>query len=380
MKVQLDAVETRVGTYQPALDGLRGICIAAVLLYHLDPGGWFQGGLLGVSVFFTLSGFLITRNLVGELDRGDRVDVVRFWSRRVQRLAPAALATLAAITIVTVISERGWAAAGLARNATAAVWGVANWNMIDVGRTNVLSGLGPVGPMWSLAVEEQFYFGIAILFVVLRGRNAIRNLTLVLSAICIASVVIALMLGAYVPRREFGTDTRAGELALGALLAIVASRHPELFTRRVPVQRAMGASCLAMLGLLFVGIGYHPDRLARGWIIVVGLLSVGAIVGLLSGGPLTTLAAWRPLVALGRISYALYLVHWPIILFTRDPLLGLTGTKSDVVRVVLCVLAACVLHLVIEQPARRKKIQPRRIMITWLAASVAVTVGAYALL
>lgn len=380
MKVQIAAVETRVGTYQPALDGLRGICIAAVLLYHLNPSGWFGGGLLGVSVFFTLSGFLITRNLVGELDRTNGVDVVRFWSRRLQRLAPASLATLAAIVVVTRVSERGWAAQGLARNIAAAVWGVANWNMIDVGRTNVLSGLGPVGPMWSLAVEEQFYLGIAILFVVIRGRHAIRNLTVVLSAVCVASVVIALALGDFVPRREFGTDTRAGELALGALLAIVASRHSAVLNRYSSILRVVGLACLAMLGLLFVEVAYSPAWLDRGWIIVVGLLSVGTIVALLSGGPLTTVMSWRPLVALGRISYALYLVHWPIILFTRDPLFGLSGAGSDAVRVVLCIIAAWLLHVCVEQPSRAVQVPPRRIMATWVAASLMVTAGAFVLL
>ncbi|HRE01517.1 MAG TPA: acyltransferase, partial [Ilumatobacteraceae bacterium] len=94
------------GVYTPALDGLRALCIAAVVLYHLDPTGWFDGGLHGVSVFFTLSGFLIVRNLVAERETTGGIDALRFWGRRVQRLAPAALATLVVVSVITLLPDR----------------------------------------------------------------------------------------------------------------------------------------------------------------------------------------------------------------------------------------------------------------------------------
>lgn len=367
-------------TYVPALDGLRALCIAAVVLYHLRPTGWFSGGFLGVSVFFTLSGFLITRNLVSELMVVGRVDVMRFWSRRVQRLAPAALATIVAVVLVTRLTERGWSERGLARDATAAVWSVTNWNIIALGRRNVLLILGPLVPMWSLAIEEQFYLGIALVFVAVAGRSSLRTLAIVLAAVGVASVVLAASLGTFAPRLEFGTDTRAAELAVGALLAVHSVRRPALFTGRVPLTRAVGAACLVALVLLFLGAGPQRARLFSGPIVLVAVLAAGVIVALMTGGALARAASRPSLVALGRMSYALYLVHWPIILVTHDPLLGLTGVPATIVRAALCLGCAWVLHVAVEQPLRRWRASPPTVLASWVLASVAVTVAASLLL
>ncbi len=377
MQTRTPGVRPLTSPYSPALDGLRAVCIIAVLLYHLDPSGWFDGGFLGVSVFFTLSGFLITRNLVNELESVGKVDVVRFWSRRIQRLAPAALVTIVGVIALTRITERAWSRDGLARNATAAVWSVANWNMIEVGRTNVLSLLGPLGPMWSLAVEEQFYLGIAILFLVARGANALRNLTFALAALCVASVVIATALNDYGPRLEFGTDTRAGDLAVGARLAVVAHRRPTIFTDHVGIKRAVGAVGLGLLGFLFVGGLYDRSWLFEGPVLAVGLLAAAVIVALMTDGTMARIAGWSPLVALGKISYSLYLVHWPIILVTRDPLLGLDGLAAQIARAALCIGCGWGLHVAVERPIRSLDLTPFHVFGWWLAGSVIVTATAF---
>ncbi|MEO7397359.1 MAG: acyltransferase [Ilumatobacteraceae bacterium] len=385
METRTRAGRAATSRYTPALDGLRAMCIAAVVLYHLSPAGWIRGGFLGVSVFFTLSGFLITRNLVDELTTTGSVDAVRFWSRRVQRLAPAALVAVAAVIAVTALRERGWSRVGLARDATATIWSSANWNMIDVGPENVLRLVGPLAPMWSLAVEEQFYLGIAILFLVVRGRHALRNLAVVLAFICIASIVTSIVLaatpGGYKPRLEFGTDARAAELAIGALLALAAHHWPALLTRRAGVTQAVGFASLVTLILLFVRPTNDHSWLLSGGFVVVSVLVTLLIVAMLNDGEgtLATAAAWRPVVALGRMSYSLYLVHWPIILLTHDPFLGLSGVSAKVVRLVLCLVCAWVLHVVVEQPARRPRLGAARIIGLWLAASVALSALAFIL-
>lgn len=366
--------------YSPALDGLRAICISVVLLYHLDPGGWFRGGYLGVSVFFALSGFLIVRNLATEVSTTGRVDVVRFWSRRVQRLAPATLATVAAVLVFTKITERGWSTNGLFGSTLAAAFSMMNGHVIHVGRQNVLYILGPLGPMWSLAVEEQFYFAIAVLFVVARGRNTLRTVTIVLCAVTVASVAVSASLNDYLPRLEFGTDTRAAELALGGLLALAVHRWPTLFTDRVVIKRAIGAVSLVVLVLLFTAVIGSPEVLFQGWIFVVALLSVAVIIALMTEGRLGRAASWPPLVALGRISFALYLVHWPIILITPAPILGQSGLRANIVRAVMCLLTAWLLHVVVEQPMRKMRSTPCRILLVWLSALIALSAVAYAVL
>ena len=380
MRVRTSGEHVQTSQYSPALDGLRAICIAAVLLYHLDPGGWFRGGYLGVSVFFTLSGFLIVRNLVAEVSATGRVDVVRFWSRRVQRLAAATLATIAAVLVVTKITERGWSTNGLFRSTLAATFSMMNWHVIHVGRQNVLYTLGPLGPMWSLAVEEQFYLAIALLFLLARGRHALRIVAIVLCLVTVVSVAISATLNDYLPRLEFGTDTRAAELALGALLALAVHRWPTLFSRHVVMKRAIGAASLVVLVLLFTSRFGSPEVLFQGWIFLVGLLSVAVIIALMTEGNLARAASWPPLVALGRISFALYLVHWPIILITPAPILGMSGLAADGVRAAMCLVAAWLLHVVVEQPVRALRSTPQRILLAWLTTSIALSAAAYALL
>ena len=380
MRVRTSGEHVQTSQYSPALDGLRAICISVVLLYHLDPGGWFRGGYLGVSVFFTLSGFLIVRNLVTEVSATGRVDVVRFWSRRVQRLAAATLATIAAVLVTTKVTERGWSTNGLFGSTLAATFSMMNWHVIHVGRQNVLYTLGPLGPMWSLAVEEQFYFAIAALFFVARGRRALRTIAIVLCAVTAGSIAISASLNDYLPRLEFGTDTRAAELALGALLALAVHRWPNLFTDRVVIKRAIGAASLAVLVLLFTAVIGSPEVLVGGWIFLVAFLSVAVIVALMTEGRLARAASWPPLVALGRISFALYLVHWPIILITPAPILGQSGLGADGVRAVMCLVAAWLLHIVVERPVRTLRSTPRRILLVWLSASIALSAAAYAVL
>ncbi|HRE01518.1 MAG TPA: acyltransferase, partial [Ilumatobacteraceae bacterium] len=206
----------------------------------------------------------------------------------------------------------------LGRTIAAATWGLANWRMIDVYRTNVLAGLGPLAPMWSLAVEEQFYLVVAVLFVVVRGRRWMATLAAVFATVIVASVAIALSLGDFEPRREFGTDVRAGELAAGALLALALARNPEWIGRHRRTASIAGAVALGVALLVFVGIGPGHGWMTRGWIIGLAAVSVVVITGLLADGPVATALSWRPLVALGRLSYSLYLVHWPVILLIRD--------------------------------------------------------------
>ena len=162
--------------YEPALDGLRALAIAAVVLFHgfASSGfsGWVRGGGLGVSVFFTLSGFLISSLMLDQLAEGGRLALGTFWMHRIRRLVPAALAVLA---LVVLCGAAGWLSIRPGE-VVAAAWSATNWHVIAGGQGNLLRTIvGPLGPTWSLAVEEHFYLLLAAAFFVMVRRNRSRE-------------------------------------------------------------------------------------------------------------------------------------------------------------------------------------------------------------
>src|SRR5258708_559961 len=139
-----------------ALDGVRGVAVLAVLLFHTDT--WARGGYLGVDVFFVLSGFLITSLLLGELDRTDRIDLRRFWARRASRLAPALLLLIALAMALGSFVAPLESASGLRDDALATLAQVVNWRFVDtIGHSLVGMARSPFQHCWSLAIEMQFY-------------------------------------------------------------------------------------------------------------------------------------------------------------------------------------------------------------------------------
>lgn len=172
--------------YVPALDGLRTIAVTLVVLYHLGVPG-FGGGLMGVAVFFTLSGYLITTNLVSTKLRHGTFRLGTFWFRRFRRLLPAVITTLVAVLFLTVAFDSG-SLGTRAAQALSALFYVNNWHTIAAGNSyfDQFAGLGPLDHMWSLSIEEQFYIFwpllLVVLFALLRGRRRIVTATLALTA------------------------------------------------------------------------------------------------------------------------------------------------------------------------------------------------------
>jgi peptidoglycan/LPS O-acetylase OafA/YrhL len=382
------ASDQRSIPYEASLDGLRALSIVAVLLFHACATaglpGWFRGGGLGVSVFFTLSGFLITSLLMTEVDRRGQIDVVRFWTRRMRRLAPAALVTVLAVLVV---GRSAWLTVRRA-DAVAAVWSATNWHVILAGRSQLLHTIvGPLGPTWSLAVEEQFYVLLAIVVVLAAWtRRPDRTLAVVFGTVVLATIALANTVSDVSPRLEFGTDVRAGELAIGGLVALAVRRAR--VTRpaggRAPraVLAADGAGVAAALtiGWLITHATYSPPWLLRGGFCAVAVASGTLIVAGLAHGRLAAVLSWSPLVALGRTSYALYLVHWPVILVMSPERTGWHGWILVAARAMVALGLATALHLGVEQPVRSMaSLGARRTTAWWLAGSAAVTLAALAL-
>ncbi len=173
-------------TYVPGLDGLRTLAVTVVILYHLGIGG-VPGGLLGVGVFFTLSGYLITANLMRSWDRRGNLGLKTFWLRRFRRLAPAMIVTVIAVLLLTVALDRG-ALTDRAGEGLSTFFYVNNWHTVfsEASYFDNFGGPGPLDHMWSLSVEEQFYLVwplllLALLFVLRKRRTLVAWATVLVA-------------------------------------------------------------------------------------------------------------------------------------------------------------------------------------------------------
>lgn len=343
--------------YQPSLDGLRAIAVVAVLLYHSDFAA-ARGGFLGVSVFFTLSGYLITSLLLGEQARTGRIAPGRFWARRFRRLAPASLAAIALV----VATARWWATTSQEQSLVGDAWAalalVANWRFVVADQSYAeLFNADPSTLLhfWSLAVEQQVYLVYPIVMMgVLAVARRRRWLTpTLLSALAGASLVSLVLTGdrdvAY-----YGTHTRAAEFLVGALLATV----PASWLGAVELRRrlvAVGWVALGGLGVLVATTDQQVGWLYRGGFPVLGLVWSALIAGALVPGSLRSTLSWRPLVAVGAVSYGVYLYHWPVYLALDPDRVGVDGPALFAVRVAVTAGLAIASYRWLERPVRERR-------------------------
>ncbi len=320
--------------YVPALDGLRGIAVLAVMLYHLYlplP----QGGYLGVDIFFVISGFLITGLLLEEWRASGRLDLPRFIARRALRLLPA----LAALLVVAAPFVAWPYVAGALLYAT-------NY-LAALGRLSYMGS--PLAHLWSLAIEEQFYLLWPAVLGLLLRRLRPRALPVAI-AIAIAAIAAwrAHLAGfASWERLHLATDTRADALLVGCLAAALAP-HLAPLARRPAARALAGLSATALgLALLLVPRQWHP--LDEWGLLALALASAVVVLWVArpgAGGPLR----WRPLVATGRISYGLYLWHWPVYLA-----LDACGLGHPLCKLGLAALVAVASYRYLEAPCLRLK-------------------------
>lgn len=366
------ATHLHVREHVPALDGIRAFAVLAVLLFHaesLSPGTHrFQGGFLGVSVFFTLSGFLIAGQLLREHQRTAHVDLAPFTSRRVARLAPVALTVIAAVVLTTPTPLATWKAFQRA-DALAAVWQLTNWHLAWLPDSAGFRLVHPLTHFWSLSVEVQLYAMVAVAAVFARRGDMPARLRRLAMAGWVMSLCMALVLHSTVRREEFGTDVRLAEFAAGVLLAIWL---PRLDSR--PVRLAGGAAAV-LFAVAVVFVGRNEFWLANGGYALLSLCWICWIAAAHLPGRLQRVCAWRPLVLLGGISYSLYAVHWPIVLALPDARLHVSGLGAVAIRVVASLLAAVALHRLVERPLRTRLAGSpvHRSVAMWLGAAVAVS-------
>jgi peptidoglycan/LPS O-acetylase OafA/YrhL len=371
--------------YEPGLDGVRAVAIVAVLLFHADVTGT-GGGFLGVSLFFTLSGYLMTTLLLREHAESGTISLRGFWRRRIRRLAPAGLLTLA----VVVISAPLWLDAiqqrHLRGDALASVGYVANWHFAVAGRAyaDLFAAPSPLQHLWSLGIEEQFYIALPLIVVAMlhvghRSRAAHR--VGVLAAVLLAASGIAALVTRNNTVAYYGTHTRAGELLAGVVLAAVLTRLPlpqwSPNARRSAAVAGVGAAGAFVALVMVCGTG--STWLDHGGFTASSAVWVMVIVAAMVRGPVRWLLSCAPLVAIGRVSYGLYVLHWPLYLLLSSERTGLTGLALVCVRLVAAGAMAAACYRWIERPIRYPKpARARRSVVPWFAAAAA-TVAVVAL-
>ena len=369
------------------LDGLRGLAVIAVILYH---GGvsWSGGGFLGVEVFFVLSGFLITSLLLAEWLSSGAIALRAFWARRARRLLPALFVLVVAIGIYYAAEGPSKAVPGFWGDGLAALLYYSNWHQIAAG-TNYFAASGPVSPFqhtWSLSIEEQFYVVWPLLVLGVAGwvrrrvrdgqAAALRTLFVVSVTGAIASAVeMALVFdgGRGLDRVYYGTDTRASGLLAGAALAtFFALRRHRRESQPEQVRTVPGAGrgrllrgCLSgASGALLVGVLVEIWRASgsASWVYPYGFVAIDlAVVGLIAAVALlprsvaARVLALPPLQATGRISYGLYLWHFPLFLWIDSEATGLSGMRLLLVRLTATVVISVLSYVLIEQPIRQRR-------------------------
>ena len=369
--------QPRADEYRSDLEGLRGVAILLVLLFHAGiPGA--AGGFVGVDVFFVLSGFLITGLLVRERERHGRIDLPAFYSRRARRILPAALVTAVVTLAFSLIVLAPIDLPGVAGDAIASVLSAGNIRFAASSMDYFASETAPSPFLhyWSLGVEEQFYLvWPALLILAMRSGRPRLGAGIVLIAVLVGSYAAAnLLTGISAPWAFYSLPTRAWQLALGGLLAVTATWH-----MRVPawIRAPVGWAGLAAILAAVVLIG--PATPYPG---VAALLpTIGAAGVVLAGERCWSVASvltLAPLRFLGRISYSLYLVHWPLLILpTADLALGAVLPVGERVALALAsIVLAAASYRWVEQPFRtaRAIALPTRRTIALAGAAVAATI------
>lgn len=343
-----------------ALDGLRGLAVIAVLLFH---GGKLQGGFLGVDLFFALSGFLITSLLLAEIDATQRVHLVAFWGRRLRRLLPAVLLLLVGVTIITTIIASVPERAATLNDGPWAQAYVANWyavaNDSDYWGSFELPRM--FGHLWSLAIEEQFYLVWPVVLAVIAWRSRRVHRTVMIVCVVASLLSLAQMLRLFDeanPTRVYiGTDTRASSLLLGALLAAAPLRSAanQLTSRMAGAFNWFAVALVAAIGLFWtVADGPGSPWLFRGGLFAHSLLSASVVAGCAArpDAMVSRAIGWEPLRITGVLSYSLYLWHWPVYAWLSEDRTGMSGWPLLALRLAASFAAAAISKRLVEDPIR----------------------------
>ncbi len=341
--------------YRPDIDGLRATAVVAVVIYHGFPR-LFPGGFVGVDVFFVISGYLITQLIARDLDEG-RFSLAEFYARRVRRLFPALIAVLFATVAVGIWIFLPSELTSLAKNALASAFFSANLMLLsEAGYFDIAARLKPLLHLWSLGIEEQFYLAwpIALWLTSPRWRTVIILVTM------LASFALNVALVETHPQATFYLPfTRVWELLAGAALVGISIKSSMLRT----MLSAVGCATCITIGV------YHPQMTFPGWAAVVPVVGAAATI-LAEGSFLNRTVLSHPITTyIGKISYPLYLWHWPLLVFAN----AYAFRKLSPIEVSLLIAAsfalAALTYEVIEKPIRFGKRAGIKVALVGMSAT-----------
>jgi peptidoglycan/LPS O-acetylase OafA/YrhL len=363
--------------YIPGLDGIRALAVLGVMANH---GGvpWFVGGFLGVDAFFVLSGFLITTLLLREWDRLRRIRLGAFWARRARRLLPALLMVILFVALYEAVLVPRGTYPDLRLDALSSLFYVANWHFILIG-SNYFNANGLASPLthtWSLAIEEQFYvvWPIVVLLVMKLTRSLRTLLWVCLCGVAASAIEMAVLFrpGTNPTRLYYGTDTHGQCLLVGATVAVVLAMvaNPRSRVRALQgrsevgwsvsarTQRVLagaGLAGFALCAVLWSQVNGYDAFLYRGGFLVAALASSAVLVCVVCAprAGVSRLLSLAPLRWIGRISYGLYLWHYPLFIWINGARTGLTGAPLFLVRCAVTFAVATLSFYLVEQPIRR---------------------------
>jgi peptidoglycan/LPS O-acetylase OafA/YrhL len=353
--------------YMPGLDGLRAIAVLAVLAFHLGYG-WAPGGLLGVGVFFTLSGYLITDLLLAQLGRSGGIRIISFWLARARRLLPALFVMLAMVVAWVTLFGPAQPPSFREAVAAAAIY-VSNWWLIfqHISYFARFAPQSPLNHLWSLAVEEQFYLiwpFLLLLGVRIVGdtphpsgiRPRLAGVTLVLALASAIAMAVLYHPSLDPSRVYYGTDTRAFELLTGAALAMVwPSRRlrPRVRASAQLTIDGLGVAGLLVIALLIWRTNQYSSFIYDGGFVLLSAATVLLIAALVHPAcKLGPILGWRPLRWIGVRSYGIYLWHYPIIVLTTPATFHRTDLLRDALQVAATFTVAALSWRFVEEPVR----------------------------
>ncbi len=373
--------------YMPGLDGLRALSVFAVIAYHLGLDA-APGGLLGVNLFFVLSGYLITGILLSGIESHGKIDLADFWRRRIRRLYPAFFAMLTGVAAWALVFDPA-RLVSWKQEILASVFYASNWYLIfhEVSYFDSFSPPSPLGHLWSLAIEAQFYL-VWPLLLGLGARLFRHRKWLIAGTSLIVLMSAAAMALLYIPGHDpsrvyYGTDTRAFALMLGALAAMICPFDKMTF--KLPCKKrfaldAAGVSGLAIVLWMIVKTDQYDASLYHFGFLIFSVAGVILVVVLAHpSSRLAGLFGWAPLRLIGKLSYGIYLWHFPVIILSR-PLINTAGQDPlrSICQIAASILLAALSYYFVEKPIRYRKMRP---LIRYAGVSVSmvfiVTIIAY---
>lgn len=344
-------------TFSPALNGLRGYAILLVIIFHASPHDWLIGGFLGVDIFFTLSGFLITNLLIKECFSNNRINLKNFYLRRCLRLLPALGLVIAGFTIFSLIAFDKGAIVRGAIDSAIVLLNVANWpRAFGIWRPEWL------GNTWSLSIEEQFYILWPPILYFLTKKSiqlhTILKVVLTLAAIAWCWRVYLTSQGADWMRVYNGTDTRIDSLLVGAALGIAV--YLPAFDNFIRANRRLLSYLAAAASVVILGFAavtsFKSPSLYYYILVIIEICSCVIILNAVYDGDSIVKRALQPslLVWLGTISYSLYLWHYPIFRILRE-ICDFSSVAILILGTAVSIVFAALSYYLVERPILRYK-------------------------